>query len=409
MPYVNILAIKSKEQAMKIDQTAALMVNALKGFHGKFKAMYGQLCVRVDSNTFLSTGGNKILAEIGEDSYEICDIYSGELGEIFRRRSDINAILFGCSPDAVAASETGDVLPVALEDLAQLTGPELKVIPDASAASILSALKDTSVCLIKGTGALAVGTNCRKAVAGIQIVEKACEAEIHGEVLGGTVPIEKALAESLRKDFVSDYVKRNEEPHAHYVGYDEEEFNIRSSLIDHGKELVRRDLSYGSWGNLSIRLNDDEMLITPSSMDYFDIKIEDIVKVNINTLDYGSQRMPSTEFRMHAAAYREFPDCKAIIQTTSNAISVFAACRAGFALGEGELQDLIGDIKVTDHAAPGSEELAEAVVSTLKDTHACVIPHHGAVFYGPSLEVVMAIAEAVELRARNLLSFDSGL
>lgn len=394
---------------MDRDQAATLMTKALKGFHGKFKAMYGQLCVRVDSNTFLSTGGNKILAEITEDSYELCVIDSGDLGEIFTKRSDINAILFGCSADAVAVSEKADAIPVTLEDLARLTGSELKVIPDASASSILAALKDTSVCLIKGTGAIAVGSNSRKAVAGIQIVEKACEAEVHGEILGGTVPLEKALADDLRKDFLSDYINRNEEPYAEYVKYNEEEFAIRGSLIDHGKELVKRDLSYGSWGNLSVRLNDDEMLITPSSMDYFDIKIEDIVKVNIHTLEYGNQRIPSTEVRMHAAAYRNLPDCKAIIQTRSNAISVFAACRAGFALGGGELQELIGDVKVTEYAPPGSEELCEAVVSTFSDTHACIIPHHGAVFYGPSLDVVLAIAEAVEMKARNLLSFDSGI
>ncbi len=386
-----------------------MMTKALNGFHGKFKAMYGQLCVRVDKNTFLSTGGNKILAEITEDSYELCDINSGDLGEIFTRRSDINAILFGCTADAVAVSENAEVIPVTLEDLARLTGSELKVIPDASVANILAALKDSSVCLIKGTGAIAVGSNSRKAVAGIQIVEKACEAEVHGKMLGGTVPIEKALADGFRKDFLSDYINRNEEPFAEYFKYDEEEFAVRSSLIEHGKDLVKRDLSYGSWGNLSVRLNDDEMLITPSSMDYFDIKIEDIVKVNIHTLDYGNQRVPSTEVRMHAAAYRNFPDCKAIIQTRSNAISVFAACKAGFTLGEGELQELIGDVKVTEYALPGTEELGEAVVSTFSDTHACIIPHHGAVFYGPSLDVVLAIAEAVEMRARNLLSFDSGL
>ena len=394
---------------MTRDQAATMMTKALNGFHGKFKAMYGQLCVRVDKNTFLSTGGNKILAEITEDSYELCDINSGDLGEIFTRRSDINAILFGCTADAVAVSENAEVIPVTLEDLARLTGSELKVIPDASVANILAALKDSSVCLIKGTGAIAVGSNSRKAVAGIQIVEKACEAEVHGKMLGGTVPIEKALADGFRKDFLSDYINRNEEPFAEYFKYDEEEFAVRSSLIEHGKDLVKRDLSYGSWGNLSVRLNDDEMLITPSSMDYFDIKIEDIVKVNIHTLDYGNQRVPSTEVRMHAAAYRNFPDCKAIIQTRSNAISVFAACKAGFTLGEGELQELIGDVKVTEYALPGTEELGEAVVSTFSDTHACIIPHHGAVFYGPSLDVVLAIAEAVEMRARNLLSFDSGL
>ena len=307
---------------MTRDQAATMMTKALNGFHGKFKAMYGQLCVRVDKNTFLSTGGNKILAEITEDSYELCDINSGDLGEIFTRRSDINAILFGCTADAVAVSENADVIPVTLEDLARLTGSELKVIPDASVANILAALKDSSVCLIKGTGAIAVGSNSRKAVAGIQIVEKACEAEVHGKMLGGTVPIEKALADGFRKDFLSDYINRNEEPYAEYVKYDEEEFAVRSSLIEHGKDLVKRDLSYGSWGNLSVRLSDDEMLITPSSMDYFEIKIEDIVKVNIHTLEYGNQRIPSTEVRMHAAAYRNYPDCKAIIQTRSNAISV---------------------------------------------------------------------------------------
>lgn len=394
---------------MGIEQTSTTMANALRGFHGKFKMMYGQLCARADDYLFLSTGGNKILADIKEDSFEICDISSGDLGEIFSKRPDINAILFGCSADTVAVSEKADSIPVTLEDLARLTGSELKVIPDASPASILAGIKDSSVCLIRGTGVIAVGTNCRKAVAGAQIVEKACEAEMHGEMLGGTKPIEKALADQFRKDFVSDYINRNEDPVAEYVEYDEAEFAVRGSLIDHGRELVKRDLSYGSWGNLSIRLNDDEMLITPSSMDYFDIRIEDIVKVDINTLEYGNQRTPSTEVTMHAAAYREFPDCKAIIQTRSNAISVFAACEAGFALGGGELQDLIGDVMVTGYAAPGSEELADAVVSTLRDTHACIIPHHGAVFYGPSLEVVLAIAEAVEMKARNLLLFDTGV
>ena len=394
---------------MDREQAATLMENALKGFHGRFKRMYGQLCVRVDDNFFLSTGGNKILADIDPASYELCDIGPGDLGEIFRSRSDINAILFGCSADTVAVSEMPGPIPVTLEDLARLTGSELRIVEDASAASILEGLKDASVCLIRGTGAIAAGTNCRKAVAGAHIVEKACEAEMHGKLIGGTVPIEKALADSFRKDFVSDYINRNEGPIAGYTRYDEAEFRVRSSLIDHGKELVRRDLSYGSWGNLSVRLNDDEMLITPSSMDYFSIRIEDIVKVNIHTLEYGSQRIPSTEVRMHAAAYRELPDCRAMIQTRSNAISVFAACEAGFALGGGDLQDLIGDVMVTGYALPGTEELAETVVSTLGDTHACVIPHHGAVFYGPSLEVVLAIAEAVEMKARNLLSFDSGL
>ena len=392
---------------MDKEKAAELLSNAVKGFHGRFKVMYGQICIRVDKNSYLSTGGNTILAQITPDLYELCDINTGGMGEIFRKLPDVNAIIFGCSTDTVRASKEADVIPVTLEDLARLTGPGLKVAADASPAGILAALRDSDVCLVRGAGAFAACSNARKAVAAIQIVEKACEAEVHGKLIGGTIPIPEESAARYKRNFISDYTQRNEEPHVDFIGFNEEEFAARSQLVDFGKDLVRHDLSYGSWGNLSVRLNDEEMLITPSSMDYFDIKVEDIVKVNINTLEYGSQRIPSSEVRMHALAYRELPDCGAMIHTRSNALSVFAACEAGFRLGEGELQDLIGDVRITGYAPPGTPELALAVVRTLKKTHACIIPHHGGVFYGPSLDVVFAIAEAVELKARNLLSFDS--
>jgi ribulose-5-phosphate 4-epimerase/fuculose-1-phosphate aldolase len=369
--------------------------------------MYGQICIRIDKKTYLSTGGSKILAGILPEEYVVCDMREGWPGEIFRNKPDVNAVIFGISADTVSVSQDSDIIPVTLEDLARLTGSGLRVASDASPASILAALKNSDVCLIRGAGAIAACSNARKAVAAIQIAEKACEAEVHGKMLGGTVPIPSEAAERYRTNFFSDYTKRNEEAHVDFIGFDEDEFTARAKLVDFGTALVNHDLSYGSWGNLSVRLNEEEMLITPSSMDYFDIKVEDIVKVNINTLEYGSQRMPSSEVRMHAMAYRELPDCGAMMQTRSNAISVFAACEAGFRLGEGELQDLIGDVMVTRYAPPGTAELAEAVVSTLKKTHACIIPHHGGVFFGPSPEVVFAIAEAVEFKARNLLNFDT--
>lgn len=392
---------------MDMEKAAELLTNTIKGFHGRFKKMYGQISIRVDGKYYLSTGGNKLLADITPDAYELCDITAGDLAEIFRRKPDVNAIIFGCSSDTVKASASGKDIPVSLEDLARLTGSQLRVIPDSSTASILKGLKDSDVCLIKGVGAIAACSNARKAVAGIQIVEKACEAEVHGTMLDGTIPLNRSLAEAYRKNFLNDYIKRNEEPHRTYLGFNEEELSKRAMLVDYGKDLVRHDLSYGSWGNLSVRLGDNEMLITPSSMDYFDIAIEDIVKVDIRTLRIDSLRTPSSEYKMHAAAYREFPDCGAFVNTRSNAISVFAACERGFRLGEGELQDLIGDVMVTGYEEPGSDALADNVVATLRNTHACIIPHHGGVFYGPSLDVVFAIAEAVELKARNLLNFDA--
>lgn len=391
---------------MDYEKEIVLLENAIKGFHGRFKKMYGQIAMRIDDATYLSTGGNKVLSEIEQSEFELCDINTGDLGEIFRARRDINAIIFGCSADAVSASTLSNSIPVSLEDMAMITGPNLRVIPDASPASLLNALQDSGVFLVKGAGIIACCSNLKKAVAAVQIAEKNCEAENHGKFIGGTVPIDPEFAESLRQSFQDDYTKRNEEPHVEFIGFDENEFALRSQLIEYGKNLVKKDLAYGSWGNLSVRLNEEEMLITPSSMDYFEIKPEDIVRVNINTLEYGDQRIPSSEAPMHAALYRKKDDADAIIHTHSNAISVFAACEKGFAISDPAMKDLIGDILITDAAPAGSERLAEVVCAAMEKTHACIIPHHGAVFYGPSLELVFAIAEAVELKARNLLSFD---
>ena len=392
---------------MKYEQGAELMLDALKGIHGRFKKIYGQAALRLSDEAYILSGGNTVLSDVTDDSFVICDVNAGGLGEIFARRSDVNAVIFGLTQDMFTVSERGANVRTTLEDLAQLTGPELKVISDTDPADILKAIEDTSVCLIQGKGGLAVGSNMRKAVAGIQIIEKACEAEVYGSLLGGTVPLDTELAEEYRRDFTSDYVNRNEEKQIPFIGFDEKEFALRSLLIDKGRELVDKDLAYGSWGNISARLNDTEMLITPSSMDYFDIKPEDIVRVNIGTLDYGDQRVPSSEAPMHAALYRHYPDCNAVIHTHSNGISVFAACEAGFAAAHEEAKQLIGDTKVVKYAKPGSPEIADAVVAAMADTHAAVIPHHGAIYTGPSLDIAFMIAEVIEVRARNILGFDS--
>ena len=392
---------------MTLDQVAGQVENAINSFHGNSKTMYGQITARVDDSSYLTTGGNKIIEDITRDDFELCDMDSGVLGEIFRARPDINVIIFGISADTIESSSSLGNIRTSLEDLAMITGPELKIISNTETDSILSALSDTNVCLIKGVGALSTGSNYKKAVAGLLLVEKTCEAENHGRMIGGAIPLNEEVATAYKEGFQENYTSKNEEEYVDFVGFDEEEFAGRCELIDYGHALVNNDLSYGSWGNISIRLNEDEMLITPSAMDYFEIKPEDIVKVNIHTLEYGKQRVPSSEAPMHAAIYRTRDDADAIIHTHSNGISVFAACERGFAIKDPALKDLIGDILVTEAAPPGSDKLAEVVSDTMQNTHACIIPHHGAVFYGPSLDVVFAVAEAVEQKARNLLAFDS--
>lgn len=390
---------------MTYEQGSELLMNAARGFHSGCKKMFGQIALKLDDDKYISTGPNKLLSDITEDDvFEICDINTGDLGQIFKYSDDSKAFIFGCAPDIVEVSETLDELPSALEDLAQIAGPAVQVIPDSSPSNITLATKGNGACLIKGLGVVAVATNLKKAVAAVQIIHKSCTAHIHGKMIGGAVPFEKETAIKLHDDFLNRYVVVNQEPYVVYTGFNEEEFALRNQIIEYGKDLVRKDLVYGCWGNISVKLNDHEMLITPTAMDYFAIKIEDIVKVDLDTLEYGHQRVHSTEANVHARLYKDYPDCKAIIHTHSSGISTFAACRAGFTIEDPALKNIIGDVKVANYGFPG-KDIEESVAEALKDSHSAIIAHHGAIFYGPSLDVVFAIAEAVEKRAQNILKF----
>ncbi len=391
---------------MKYDEGIDLMLRGVKGFHGKFKKIFGQMALRLDDDAYLVSNGSLMLTDIKEDDVLVSDMESGYLGPYFSAMPWVNAFIYGCTPDAVAVSEQYEEMPVALDDLAQIAGAYVPVIDEATPEKLAAALADSSVCLIKSSGFFAAASNMRKAVAAAQIVQKSCEALVHGKMIGGARPIDPEVSEKLRADFKSKYVETNQAETVEYIGYDEETFAMRDSLIEAGKNLVREDLVYGAWGNLSVRVNDDRMLITPSSMDYFEIKIEDIVDVDLHTMDFGDQRVPSSDAAIHAEMYKRLPGCNAIIHTHSNAMSVFAACEAGFAINDPNMRNLIGDIRVIPFTESRSEELMNNVIATMKETHAAVLSHHGAVFYGPSLEVAYKIAEAVEMMARKLLKYD---
>ena len=67
-----------------------------------------------------------------------------------------------------------------------------------------------------------------------------------------------------------------------FIPYDEEETKLRNKIVETAIKLSENYLVQGTWGNVSIKLNEDEMLITPSALDYYEMKPEDIVKVNLS-------------------------------------------------------------------------------------------------------------------------------
>ena len=390
---------------MDINTAKEALLKRSNAFQERYFTAYGQLVLRVNEETYISSRENLRLSKLTEKDFDLFDINTGDIGRIFSSRNDINAIVFICTEAAVRFSKENQIMRPALDDLAQIIGPDVTVCPDGTARTLLKALRNRRGCFIQGSGIIAVGDTIEEAIAGARILEKSAEAEIYSGKLNGLQYLDPTTAQELHKYYDGSYSKVNQKEKVDFISSDAEEFQLRNRIIDCGKDMSRSELVQGSWGNISLRLNPDTMLITPSGMDYFSIRTEDIVRMNIHDLKYGMQRKPSSEYRLHAALYRRYPECNAIIHTHSNGISAFAAAHAGFRISEPPMDQLIGDMHCSEYRTPGTDELCDSIMEAIEGSHACIIANHGAIFYGNDLDVTLAIANAVESRACNLLGF----
>lgn len=390
---------------MDINTAKEALLKRSNAFQERYFTAYGQLVLRVNEETYISSRENLRLSKLTEKDFDLFDINTGDIGRIFSSRNDINAIVFICTEAAVHFSKENQIMRPALDDLAQIIGPDVTVCPDGTARTLLKALRNRRGCFIQGSGIIAVGDTIEEAIAGARILEKSAEAEIYSGKLNGLQYLDPTTAQELHKYYDGSYSKVNQKEKVDFISSGAEEFQLRNRIIDCGKDMSRSELVQGSWGNISLRLNPDTMLITPSGMDYFSIRTEDIVRMNIHDLKYGMQRKPSSEYRLHAALYRRYPECNAIIHTHSNGISAFAAAHAGFRISEPPMDQLIGDMHCSEYRTPGTDELCGSIMEAIEGSHACIIANHGAIFYGNDLDVTLAIANAVESRACNLLGF----
>lgn len=390
---------------MDITTAKEALLKRSNAFQERYFTAYGQLVLRVNEETYISSRENLRLSKLTEKDFDLFDINTGDIGRIFSSRDDINAIVFICTEAAVRFSKENQIMRPALDDLAQIIGPDVTVCPDGTARTLLKALRNRRGCFIQGSGIIAVGDTIEEAIAGARILEKSAEAEIYSGKLNGLQYLDSTTAQELHKYYDGSYSKVNQKEKVDFISSGAEEFQLRNRIIDCGKDMSRSELVQGSWGNISLRLNPDTMLITPSGMDYFSIRTEDIVRMNIHDLKYGMQRKPSSEYRLHAALYRRYPECNAIIHTHSNGISAFAAAHAGFRISEPPMDQLIGDMHCSEYRTPGTDELCDSIMEAIEGSHACIIANHGAIFYGNDLDVTLAIANAVESRACNLLGF----
>ena len=101
----------------------------------------------------------------------------------------------------------------------------------------------------------------------------------------------------------------------------------KQQVIDAGNKLVAEGLVAITWGNVSMRIDSDYMLVTPSGRKYDELKVDDIVLVNVKTNKYEGNVKPSSEYKLHTEIYKTRPKIGAVIHTHQMNASTVAAAR----------------------------------------------------------------------------------
>lgn len=171
----------------------------------------------------------------------------------------------------------------------------------------------------------------------------------------------------------------------------------RSIVWDAGRRLHREGLVARTWGNLSLRVNADLFVITPSGIVYEQMRPEQIVPVNLRDLSYTGKLKPSSEKAMHAAIYRDRPEISAVIHTHQAAASSVATARKDIREIPATARDILGTVvRTAAYALPGTRKLAKATVRALQDSNAALLANHGAVCIGSDMAGAFTVCTELE-------------
>ena len=179
----------------------------------------------------------------------------------------------------------------------------------------------------------------------------------------------------------------------------------RMQLAETCRMLYERNLTVSAGGNMSVRLDDDYILITPSGKNKGLLEPEDFLVVDMNTGKCVDEtKKPSIETGMHIGLYRNNPNTGAVVHCHPlNCIAV-SMKKGGLKTDltpEGVL--LLGKVPVVGYYTPGTEELAKAVASHA-DSDAIIMERHGAVTQGRTLVDAYNRMEELEFQAKLQLT-----
>jgi L-fuculose-phosphate aldolase len=173
----------------------------------------------------------------------------------------------------------------------------------------------------------------------------------------------------------------------------------RAAVLAAAQGMLSHGLSSGTSGNVSARLGDGRIVITPSGLPYPEMSLDDLVVITAaGEPDRAAPgRVPSSESQLHRACYQAFPEIGAVLHSHPPFATMFAAAQQPVpAVIDEAVLFLGGDIPVAAYALSGSAQVGDNAVRVLADRASALLASHGLVSIAASPEQALHNAVVTE-------------
>jgi L-fuculose-phosphate aldolase len=175
------------------------------------------------------------------------------------------------------------------------------------------------------------------------------------------------------------------------------EIQLRETIVEVGRRLYARGYTASNDGNISTRLDDRRLLMTPKSVCKGFMTPDMMVVTDLDGKKLAGDRDPSSEMQMHLEVYRQRPDAGAVVHAHPPMATGFAV--AGIPLDRAVLAEVVttlGSVPIADYATPSTKELPEAVRKYVKAHDGMLLANHGALTLGTDLLAAYYKMETIE-------------
>ncbi|MBE3595756.1 MAG: class II aldolase/adducin family protein [Hydrogenibacillus sp.] len=186
-----------------------------------------------------------------------------------------------------------------------------------------------------------------------------------------------------------------------HIDGDHAERRVREEICRVGKLLFERGFVAGTEGNISVRMSDREIIVTPTRVSKGMLTPDMLVKVDLSGRPIEGEGRPSSELKMHLRIYRDRPEIRAVVHAHPPYATAHAV--AGIPLERAFLPEAViyvGEVPIAAYGLPSTDEVPEAIAPYIADHHALLLENHGALAWAEDLWAAYFLLENVEQMAK---------